>query len=109
MEIEKIKLIFACIAFGAFAMFGIGFGMIGWVLGDTAVDRAKTAVVERLTPICIAQFKKDPATNRKIKTLRKLEYSQQAKFVADQGWATMPGEKKPDTAVAEKCGDEITG
>jgi hypothetical protein len=109
MEVEKIKIILASLAMGAFALFGIGFGLGGWVLGDTAVDRANAAVVERLTPICVAQFKQDPAMNRKIKTLRKLEYSKQGKFVADQGWATMPGEKQPDNMVAEKCGDEITG
>jgi len=108
MEIEKIKLIFACIAFGAFAMFGIGFGLGGWVLGDTAVDRADAAVIERLTPICVAQFKRDPAMDRKIQTLRKLAYSKQGKFVADQGWATMPGDKQPDNVLAEKCGDQIT-
>ena len=89
-------------------LFGIGFGLGGWVLGDTAVDRANAAVVERLALICVAQFKQDPTKDKKIKALQKLEYSKQEKFVENQGWATMPGEKKPDSAVAKKCVELIT-
>jgi hypothetical protein len=109
MEIEKIKFGLACVSLGAFALFGLGFGVGGWVLGDTAKERAETAVVERLTPICVAQSKQDPTKNRKIKELKKLEYSKRGKFVESQGWATMPGESKPDSAVAEMCGERISG
>jgi response regulator RpfG family c-di-GMP phosphodiesterase len=28
-------------------------------------------------------------------------------YVQKQGWATMPGEKKPDTRVAEECARRI--
>ena len=109
MDFEKIKFGLACAGLGAFALFGIGFGLGGWVLGDTARDRANTAVIERLTPVCALQFKQDPNKDRKIAALQKLEYSKRGAFVANQGWATMPGEKKPDSAVAEKCSDLITG
>ena len=109
MDFEKIKLGVACAALSAFALFGIGFGMGGWVLGDTAQDRARTAVVERLTPICFAQFKQDPTKNQKAKALQKLDYGKRGAYVENQGWATMPGENKPDSAVAEKCGELITG
>jgi hypothetical protein len=109
MEIEKIKNYLMGAALGAFALFGVGFGMSGWVLGGTAQERAGAAVVERLAPICVAQFKQDPTKDKKIKALQKLEYSKQEKFVENQGWATMPGEKKPDSAVAKKCGELITG
>ena len=109
MEIEKIKNYLVGAALGAFALFGVGFGMSGWVLGGTAQERTEAAVVERLAPICVAQFKQDPTKDQKIKALQKLEYIKQGEFVENQGWATMPGEKKPDSAVAEKCGDLITG
>ncbi len=109
METEKIKLALAGLALGAFALFGIGFGVGGWVLGDTAVERARIAVVERLAPICVAQSKKDRRVKRKVKALQKLPYSKRAKYVEDQGWATMPGESKPERAVSEMCGDKIGG
>lgn len=108
MELEKIKMVLAGAALGAFALFGIGFGMGGWVLGGTAQERIETAVTSRLAPICVAQFQQDPLKNRKIKAFRKLAYEKRAKFVASQGWATMPGESKPDSAVAEMCGDSIS-
>ena len=109
MEIEKIKNYLVGAALGAFALFGVGFGMSGWVLGGTAQERTEAAVVERLAPICVAQFTQDPTKDQKIKALQKLEYSKQGEFVENQGWATMPAEKKPDSAVAEKCGELITG
>jgi hypothetical protein len=107
MDSEKIKLGLACVAFGAFALFGLGFGVGGWVLNGTALERAETAVLERLAPICVAQSRQDSGKNQKIKALKKLHYSERRKFVETQGWATMPGESKPDSAVAEMCGDKI--
>ena len=109
MEIEKIKIGIAGLFLGAFATFGIGFGMGGWVLGDTAIANTEAAIVERLAPICFAQFKKDAARDRKGKVLGKLDYGKRGAYVENQGWATMPGEKKPDSAISEPCGDLITG
>jgi hypothetical protein len=109
MEIENIKTGIWTAGLGAFAMFGIGFGVLGWVFGGTAQEQTAAAVVERLTPICIAQAKSDSTSAGKIKILEKMEYDKRGAFVASQGWATMPGEKAPDGAVAEKCSDQITG
>jgi len=108
MEVENIKNYLVGAALGAFVLFGVGFGMSGWVLDGTSQERAETAVVERLAPICVAQFKQDPAKDQKIKALQKLEYSKRDKFLENQGWATMPGEKSPDSAVAKLCGELIT-
>jgi len=108
MEVENIKNYLVGAALGAFALFGVGFGMSGWVLDGTSQERADTAVVERLAGICVAQFKQDPTKDQKIKALQKLEYSKRDKFLENQGWATMPGEKSPDSAVAKLCGELIT-
>ena len=109
MDIEKLKLGLWTAALGAFFMFGIGFGVLGWVFGGTAQQQQHAAIVDRLTPICVAQATRDPMEAQKLQALRKLPYDQRAKFVAGQGWATMPGESQPDGAVAEKCGDKISG
>jgi len=108
MDFEKIKIGLWGAALGAFALFGIGFGAVGWVFGGTAQDQVETAVVNRLTPICVAQAARDPMKERKLAALSKLPYDKRGGFVASQGWATMPGEAKPDSAVAEKCGDKIS-
>ena len=109
MEFEKIKIGLWGAFLGAFALFGVGFGMSGWVFGGTAEERIETAVVARLAPICVAQFRQDPLKGRKIKAFQKLAYDKRGKFVESQGWATMPGESKPDSAVAETCGEQISG
>ena len=109
MDFDKIKFVLFGASLGAFALFGIGFGIGGWVLSGTAQEKLETAVIGRLAPICVAQFRQDPLKDRKIEAFKKLAYEKRAAFVASQGWATMPGESKPDSAVAELCGDHISG
>ena len=107
MDLEKIKIGLLGVALGALALYGIGFGMGGWVLGSTSQERAETAVIDRLTSVCVAQFQRGPLEGTKnVKALKKLSYGQHGKFVASHGWATMPGESKPNSAVAVKCGDQ---
>ena len=50
----------------------IGFTWGGWVTGGTAKKEADTAVLNRLTEICIAQFYQDPEKVKKFK-LKNLE------------------------------------
>ena len=107
MDFDKIKFGTACAALGAFALFGIGFGMSGWVLGGTAQQETENAVVNRLAAICVAQVGQDPLKDEKLKAFKNLAYDERGEFVARQGWATMPGDSKPNDRVAEKCGDWI--
>ena len=85
----------------------IGFAWGGWVTGSTAQklakDMADDAVVERLAPICVAQFNQDPGKAAKLEELKEASSYQRRTFVQDQGWATMPGEEDPDRAVADEC------
>ena len=85
----------------------IGFAWGGWVTGGTArkvaTEAAEEAVVLRLAPICIVQFKQDPAKDQKLKDLKATDSWKRSDFVAQQGWATIPGEEKPDSKVADAC------
>ena len=85
----------------------IGFAWGGWVTGGTARKMAEVvaedAVVERLAPICVAQFNQDPEKNLKLEELKKAGTYGGRTYVQDQGWATMPGEKDPDRKVADEC------
>jgi len=85
----------------------IGFAWGGWVTGGTAKSMAKTmaedAVVKRLAPICVIQFKQAPEKDQKLKELEKTDSWQRSAYVEKQGWATMPGEEKPDSNVASEC------
>ena len=92
---------------GAVALAIVGFNWGGWVTGNKASEMAQTAVVDRLVPICVGQFKKDADRVMKLAELKKIDSWKQADFVAKQGWATMPGAKEADSNVAESCADRI--
>ena len=85
----------------------VGFAWGGWVTRATArtmaEDMAEDAVIERLAPICVAQFNQDPGKDQKLEELRKASGYQRRTYVQDQGWATVPGEEGPDREVADEC------
>ena len=85
----------------------IGFAWGGWVTGGTAQSMAEKmaedAVVKRLAPMCVVQFKQAPGKDQKLKELEKTDSWQRSEYVEKQGWATMPGEEKPDSKVASEC------
>ncbi len=111
MNWEKIKLGFWSAIGGAIVLAIIGFKWGGWVTGGTAQamaeEMAVKAVVDRLTPICVAQFNQDPEKGQKLKELKKTDSWVRAGYVEKQGWATMPSEKKPDSKVAAECASQI--
>ena len=108
---EKIKLGVWGAIIGAILTMIIGFVWGGWVTGGTAQttaeEAAESAVVDRLVPICVAQFNQDPEKDQKLKELKEKSSWERDKYVKEQGWATMPYEKEPDSRVAEKCTKQI--
>ena len=111
MNKEKIKTgVWGAIC-GAILTIIIGFALGGWVTGGTAQATAKemaeAAVVDRLVPICVAQFNQDPEKDKKLKELEAKSSWDRDKYVKAQGWATMPFEKNPDWSISGKCVEEI--
>jgi hypothetical protein len=85
----------------------IGFTWGGWVTGGTARKMAdvigEDAVVRRLAPVCVVQFKQDAGKVQKLKGLKEIGTWEKTDYVKKQGWATMPGEKEADNKVADEC------
>lgn len=85
----------------------VGFAWGGWVTGGSSraagIAVGKDAVIQRLAPICVAQFNLDPDKTTKLTELKTLTSYKQGQYVQEQGWATMPGEAKPDRNVADAC------
>ena len=108
---EKIKTGVWGAVGGAIITMIIGFAWGGWVLGSSSMnmgeEMVETAVVDRLTPICVAQFNQDPEKVKKLKEFKKTDSWKRDQYVKDQGWATMPFEKEPDRLVADKCAELI--
>mgnify|MGYP000539484730 CR=1 FL=1 len=108
---EKFKPSLWGAAGGAIVLAIIGFSWGGWVTGGTAQKMAeklsREAVVARLAPICVEQFNQDSEKDQKLKELKETDTWKRDDYVAEQGWATMPGEKEPDSKVSEKCADML--
>jgi hypothetical protein len=84
----------------------------GWVVTSgtakaEAKAMAKDAVMNRLAPIAMAQFMREPNKEEQLKELKKMDYWKRSEFVKTQGWATMPGEKEPDRNVADECAKRL--
>lgn len=107
---SKLTAFWLCLGSVALTMI-VGFTWGGWVTSgsaeQSATTMAKNAVTMRLVPICVEQFNQDTDKDAKLAELRAVSSYQQKTFVTDQGWATMPGEEKADSKVADQCAREL--
>ena len=81
----------------------LGFTWGGWVTGGNAQKMSDNAVIQSLAPICVGQFNLDPEKAVKLAELKKMSSYQRDDYVKEQGWATMPGEERPNSKVADAC------
>jgi hypothetical protein len=102
----KTWLLWAFIAGIALTWF-VGFTWGGWVSSGNATkmadSTANAAVLQRLAPICVAQFNADPAKEQKLAELSALTTYKRVDYVSAQGWATLPGQTDPDRKVSGEC------
>ena len=112
MKKQDIKPFVWGMAVGAIVLLIVIFSA-GWVVtsGSAKAEARLTAgraVLDRLAPIAVAQFMQDPRKEERLKELKKLDYygmNNRTDYVIKQGWATMPGEKEPDSRVAREVAD----
>ncbi|MFQ5852098.1 MAG: hypothetical protein ACE5JU_16120 [Candidatus Binatia bacterium] len=86
----------------------------GWVVTSSfsranAEEMTKEAVLDSLSPICVAQFRQDADAAEKLKRLRGASFWDRGGLIEKWGFATMPGESKADRKVANKCAEELLG
>jgi hypothetical protein len=97
---------------GAVVMTIVGFWVLGWTLGSSAEriarDRADIAVVDALTPVCVAKFEAQANATARLTELKKISTSwDQQSFIEKGGWATTPGSAAPNWDVATACAEEL--
>ena len=96
---------------GAVGLAIVGFSWGGWVTAATAElsakQRASTAVVSALAPICLDKFQLQTNATQLRAELKAVSSWEQGAFVEKRGWATMPGSTTPDASVAKACADLI--
>ena len=97
------------IAGGAIGAAIVGFSWGGWVTGGTAeadaAQRANSAVVVALAPVCVERFRTAGDAAANLAALKKVDAWSQGDFVEKGGWAAMPGSKASEqvSAVAKAC------
>lgn len=99
---------------GAVAISVIGFSSLGWTLGSTAErmakDRAQTAVVGVLAPICVEKFQRQADAATKLIEFNKVSSSWDRRSIIEKGgWATVPGTDAPNSAVVTACAERLGG
>ena len=96
---------------GAAAISVIGFSSMGWMLGGTAermaADRAESAVVSVLTPICVEKFQQQADSATKLIEFKKAASWDQRALIEKGGWATVPGSERTNSAVASACAEKL--
>ena len=96
---------------GAVALAIVGFTWGGWMTTGTANkladERADSAVVAVLTPICVDKFQQSGDAIANLAALRKISSSwEQGNFIEKGGWATRPGATSADYAFARACAEK---
>ena len=98
---------------GAAALAIIGFAFGGWVTGGKAKEMAQQqtdkAVTAALAPICVDKFRHAKDADDNLGKLKAINYSwEKGTYVSAGGWATMPGNAEPNSAVAQACAEVLT-
>ena len=97
---------------GAAAISVVGFSSLGWTLGSTAErmakERAQTAVVDVLAPICVEKFQHQADASAKLLEFGKVSSSWDRRAIIEKGgWATVPGSDTPNSAVVSACAKRL--
>jgi hypothetical protein len=97
---------------GAILVAILGFTWGGWMTTSTANkladQRADSAVVAILTPICVEKFQQNGDATANLTALKKISSSwEQGTFVEKGGWATRPGASSPDYVLARACAERL--
>ena len=109
---ESLKRLLQGAAAGAVVAMVVGFNWGGWTLGSTveklAKERADSAVVAVLAPICVDQFRQAANASTNLGELSKFSYAwDRDAFIDKGGWAIIPGSETTNLAVSKGCAETL--
>ena len=98
---------------GAAALAIVGFTFGGWLTAGKAKEIAQLqtdkAVTAALSPICVDKFRHAQNADENLGKLNAINYSwEKGTYVSAGGWATMPGNVEPNSAVAQACAEVLS-
>lgn len=103
---ESLTRLFQGVCVGAVATMFVGFYFAGWSLHSTAekmaTDKANTAVITALAPVCAEKFRALPDAAAKEAALIKVDsWKRRDEFPKEL--ITLPGESYPSSALVDAC------
>ena len=109
----KVEPVLWGAAGGAAALAFVGFMFGGWVTGSKAAEmvrqQSEKAVVAALAPICVDKFQQAKNADANLGKLNAISYSwEKGTYVSAGGWATLPGNVEPNSAVAQACAEMLS-
>jgi hypothetical protein len=109
----KVEPVLWGAAGGAAALAFVGFMFGGWVTGGKAQELARQqadkAVITALAPICVDKFRHAKNADENLGKLKAISYSwEKGTYVSQGGWATLPGNAEPNSAVAQACAEMLS-
>jgi hypothetical protein len=111
MKWQTMKTVLWSAVGGALVWWIVLSAVFGWMTAGSAErqaeERANTAVLDVLAPICVERFNQDADREQKLAALKKENSWQRDAFITKQGWATMSGEGKSGRRVAQECASRI--
>lgn len=89
----------------------VGFAYAGWVTGGKAeqlrLGAAQEARQTLAAAVCAEEFMQAEGAKARLAALGKLPYYLRSDRLAEDGWATMPDRKDPNTDVARLCAGHL--
>ncbi len=83
--------------------------MTGSTANKLAAERADTAVVAALTPVCVEKFLQNSDAQANLAAIKKIPSNwEQGEYVQKGGWATQPGATSTDYHLARECAEKLT-
>lgn len=96
---------------GAILLAVVGFAWGGWETGSSAQkmaqQRANSEVVAALLPFCVRNASEDPEREVVLTKMKEARSYSRTEMLMEAGWATMPGEERPDRGLADACVDSL--
>jgi hypothetical protein len=94
---------------GAVIAMIIGFAWGGWTTSSTTQKMSEEAVQTTRAAICVAQFKKDPNYETKLKEFGAIDSYKRSDYVQTGGWDKMPDQEQATWGVSSACVAGIEG
>jgi hypothetical protein len=94
---------------GAVIAMVVGFVWGGWTTSSSTQKTIDEAVQTTRVAICVAQFKKDPNYQVKLKEFSETDSFKRSDYVQTGGWDKMPDQEQATWGVSSACVAGIEG